>query len=110
MRTSCLSRYVDSVRVQERSMDGTEYNPLFSWNAGVRSVRVCYADVLLSGRIPNVKSWVVVQADPDCEVRCVGGLGKGCCGVWFQVSEAFLVGSLLQGHWMLSEEISCGVS
>ena len=57
-------------------MDGTECNPLFSWDAGVRSVRVCYADVLLSGRIPNVKSWVVVQADPDCEVRVLEVSGK----------------------------------
>ena len=62
-------------------MDGTEYNPLFSWDAGFRSVRVSYAGIPLGGRISNIKSWVVVQADPDCEVRCVGCLGKKCCGV-----------------------------
>ena len=62
-------------------MNGTKYNPLFSWDVGVRSVSVSYADILLSGRIPDVKIWVVVQTDPDCEVRCVGGLGKICCGV-----------------------------
>jgi len=30
----------------------------------------------LGGRIPNVKRWVVFQADPDGEVRCVGGFER----------------------------------
>ena len=55
-------------------MDSPNCNSLLSWDAGVRSVWVCYADKSLSGRIENVEGWVVVQADPDGEVRCVGGL------------------------------------
>ena len=62
-------------------MDSPKCDSLFSWDAGVRSVRVCNADKSLSGRIENVKGWVVVQADPDGEVRCVGGIEKRRCGV-----------------------------
>jgi len=71
-----MSREVEFVSVQERSINSPKYNPLFSWDAGIRSVRVYYAGKQLGGRIPNVKSWVVVQADPDGEVLCVGGLER----------------------------------
>ena len=91
-------------------MDSPNCNSLLSWDAGVRSVWVCYADKSLSGRIENVEGWVVVQADPDGEVRCVGGLERRRCGVWVQISETFLIGSFYQGHWVFSLKISCGPS
>ena len=56
VRSVCLSREVESVRVQERSVDGSQYNPLFAWDAVVRDVRISYADIILGGRIPDVES------------------------------------------------------
>ena len=67
-------------------MDGTKYNPLFSWDTSIRNVRVSYADELLGGRIPDVKDRIIVRENPDCDVRRVGGLSHWCCGVGFQVS------------------------
>ena len=91
-------------------MDSPNCNSLLSWDSGVRSVWVCNADKSLSGPIENFKGWVVVQADPDGEVRCVGGLERRGHGFGVQISETFLIGSFYQGHWMFSHEVSCGPS
>ena len=75
VRSVCLTWDLQSIRVQEGSVDGSKYYPLFSWDSIVRYVRIGYSDILLSGRVPDVEGRVSVQKNPDCKVRSVTSLG-----------------------------------
>ena len=57
-------------------MNGTKYYPLFSWDAGIRSVRVSYSDKPLGDMILDVKIRVFFQANTCCEARRVGVIKK----------------------------------
>ena len=97
VRNLVLTWELQSIRVQEGSEDGSKCYPLFSWDPVVRYVGISYFDILLSGRVPDVDSRINVQANPDCKVRRVTSLGKGCVSTFQYVP-------FLPGDWMIGEK------